>query len=106
MGEGGRGYRSSSCPLKGIALYGGIAEIVSPIAVSWATKIISEEFRECECKVRGRQKQGGTRITLWPPKFIPGQLRVSMATPGEPRGEKKLFLVQILGGEKLLEQCR
>ena len=28
-----RGYRSSSCPLEGIALYGGIAEIVSPIAV-------------------------------------------------------------------------
>ena len=31
--EGGRGYRGSSCPLEGIALYGGIAEIVSPIAV-------------------------------------------------------------------------
>ena len=30
---GGRGYRSSSGPLQGIALYGGIAEIVSPIAV-------------------------------------------------------------------------
>ena len=25
------GYRSSSCPLVGIALYGGIAEIASPI---------------------------------------------------------------------------
>ena len=25
-----------------------------------------------------------------------------MATPAEPRGEKKLFFVQILGGEKLL----
>ena len=32
-GEGGRGYRSSSCPLEGIALSGGIAEIASPIAV-------------------------------------------------------------------------
>ena len=32
-GGGGRGYRSSSCPLEGIALYGGFAEIVSPIAV-------------------------------------------------------------------------
>ena len=30
---GGKGYRSSSCPLQGIALYGGIAEIVSPTAV-------------------------------------------------------------------------
>ena len=38
-GEGGRGYRRSSCPLEGIALYGGIAEIVSPIAVSWAAKL-------------------------------------------------------------------
>ena len=28
---------------------------------------------------------------------------VSVATPAEPRGEKKLFLVQILGGEKLLK---
>ena len=27
---------------------------------------------------------------------------VSVATPAEPRGEKKLFFVQILGGEKLL----
>ena len=32
-GGGGKGYRNSSCPLQGIALYGGIAEIVSPIAV-------------------------------------------------------------------------
>ena len=35
--------------------------------------------------------------------------RFSVATPAEPRGEKKLFLVQILGGEKLLkfvEKCR
>ena len=31
-GEGGTGYRSSSCPLEGIALYRGIAEIVLPIA--------------------------------------------------------------------------
>ena len=31
-GGGGRGYRSSSCPLEGIALCGGVAEIVSPIA--------------------------------------------------------------------------
>ena len=28
-GGGGRGYRGSSCPLEGIALYGVIAEIVS-----------------------------------------------------------------------------
>ena len=28
----GRGYRSSSCPLEGTALYRGIAEIASPIA--------------------------------------------------------------------------
>ena len=26
-----------------------------------------------------------------------------MATPAEPRGEKKLYFVQILGGEKLLK---
>ena len=31
-GEGGGGYHSSSCPLEDIALYGGIAETVSPIA--------------------------------------------------------------------------
>ena len=34
---------------------------------------------------------------------------VSVATPAEPRGAKQLFLVQILGGEKLLkfvEKCR
>ena len=37
-GGGGRGYRSSSCPLEDIVLYVGIAEIVSPIAALWATK--------------------------------------------------------------------
>ena len=32
---------------------------------------------------------------------------VNVATPAEPRGEnKKHFFVQILGGEKLLEECR
>ena len=34
---------------------------------------------------------------------------LSVATPAEPRGEKKAFFVQILGGEKLLkfvEKCR
>ena len=30
-------------------------------------------------------------------------LIVSVALPAEPRGEKKLFFVQILGGEKLLK---
>ena len=33
---------------------------------------------------------------------------ISVATPAEPRGEKQLFLVLILGGEKLLkfvEKC-
>ena len=33
----------------------------------------------------------------------------SMPPPAEPRGEKKLLFVQILGGEKLLtivEKCR
>ena len=33
----------------------------------------------------------------------------SVATSAEPRGQKKLFFVQILGGEKLLgfvEKCR
>ena len=36
-------------------------------------------------------------------------LSVSVATAAEPRGEKKLFFVQILGGEKLLkfvEKCQ
>ena len=32
----------------------------------------------------------------YPPLF-------SVALPAEPRGEKKLFFVQILGGEKLLK---
>ena len=34
---------------------------------------------------------------------------ISVAPPAEPRGEKKHFFVQILGGEKLLkfvEKCR
>ena len=38
-----------------------------------------------------------------------GPFPFSVATPAEPRGEKKLFFVQILGGEKLLkfvEKCR
>ena len=30
-------------------------------------------------------------------------LILSVAPPAEPRGEKKLFFVQILGGEKLLK---
>ena len=32
-----------------------------------------------------------------------GEQKVSVALPAEPRGEKKLFFVQILGGEKLLK---
>ena len=32
-----------------------------------------------------------------------GELFLSVATPAEPRGEKTLFFVQILGGEKLLK---
>ena len=32
-----------------------------------------------------------------------GGKRISVALPAEPRGEKKLFFVQILGGEKLLK---
>ena len=32
-----------------------------------------------------------------------GGVYVSVALPAEPRGEKKLFFVQILGGEKLLK---
>ena len=31
------------------------------------------------------------------------QKSLSVAPPAEPRGEKKLFFVQILGGEKLLK---
>ena len=37
------------------------------------------------------------------------QTTLSVATPAEPRGEKKLFFVQILGGEKLskfVEKCQ
>ena len=35
--------------------------------------------------------------------FPPACPMFSVATPAEPRGEKKLFFVQILGGEKLLK---
>ena len=38
-------------------------------------------------------------------KFV-FMLCFSVATPAEPRAEKKLFFVQILGGEKLLEKYR
>ena len=31
------------------------------------------------------------------------QNSLSVATPAEPRGEKELFFVQVLGGEKLLK---
>ena len=49
-GEGGRGYRSSSCPREGIAFWGGvIAEIVSPIAIQWATKSVCVCVRVCFC---------------------------------------------------------
>ena len=43
-----------------------------------------------------------------PPFCFPSKL-FGVATPAEPRGENKLFFVQILGGEKLLkfvEKCR
>ena len=44
-----------------------------------------------------------------PVRGTDGPVKVSVATPAEPLGEKKHFLVQILGGEKLLqfvETCR
>ena len=41
-----------------------------------------------------------------PSQAITGQT-FSVATPAEPRGEKKtFFVVEILGGEELLEKCR
>ena len=39
----GGGYRRKSLPLKPIALYGALHEIVSPIALQWDTKITPEE---------------------------------------------------------------
>ena len=36
-------------------------------------------------------------------KWGQSELVVSVALPAEPRAEKKLFFVQILGGEKLLK---
>ena len=50
--------------------------------------------------------------SLTNPRLLFGPQRISVATPAEPRGEKKknnFFFVQILGGEKLLkfvEKCR
>ena len=49
-----------------------------------------------------------SRVTLIGP-IATITLSLSVATPAEPRGEKLLFLVQILGGDKLLkfvEKCR
>ena len=43
------------------------------------------------------------------PRVLGVSETVRVATPAEPRGEKKLFFVQILGGEKLLkfvEKCQ
>ena len=49
------------------------------------------------------------RQLLSPIMYVEDPLHVGVATPAEPRGEKQLFFVQILGGEKLLkfvEKCR
>ena len=40
-------------------------------------------------------------LSISAPVSVPAS--VSVAPPAEPRGEKKLFFVQILGGEKLLK---
>ena len=52
----------------------------------------------------------GVRLTFWASNtWKRGATSISVATPAEPRGEKKLYFVQILGGEKLLklvEKCR
>ena len=61
-GEGGRGYRSSSCALEGIALYGGIAEIVSPSTVQSATKFSTETTIKIKHFRRGTQSNGGNTI--------------------------------------------
>ena len=46
---------------------------------------------------------GGQRFHNTNPSQRERHLNVSVAPPAEPRGEKKLFFVQILGGEKLLK---
>ena len=49
---------------------------------------------------------GGVSVTLL---NLEGPRFVSVATPAEPRGAKKTFFVQILGGEKFLrfvEKCQ
>ena len=58
---------------------------------------------------RTKKKEGWVQIRN--PRLKPSCLAapesldpfVSVALPAEPRGEKKLFFVQILGGEKLLK---
>ena len=58
-------------------------------------------FLQCTSHCRNR--------LFWPPienhgnAWVAKAHRISVAPPAEPRGEKKLFFVQILGGEKLLK---
>ena len=52
---------------------------------------------------------GGGSVWLLNPKGPKIEQILGVATPAEPRGEKELFFVQILGGGKLLEfveKCR
>ena len=51
--------------------------------------------RDLKCRQR-TQTQADARNTTNP-------AILSVPPPAEPRGEKKLFFVQILGGEKLLK---
>ena len=64
---------------------------------------------ECSIGGEGRTMEKNAQEALKGVADCHSFLVVSVAPPAEPRGEKKLFFVQILGGEKLLrfvEKCR
>ena len=86
-GGGGRGYRSSSCPLESIALYRGITEIVSPIAVSWATPHFLASFQVSRFfnseRHRPHQFVQTTKIVTQP------YMGPAVSLCGEPRSMKR-----------------
>ena len=68
---------------------------MTPFSVPDSTLNLAPPWRECleaPLEFRARNKEN----------YRPNK-KFNVAPPAEPRGEKKLFFVQILGGEKLLK---
>ena len=85
-----------------------VSVIVDLVEVVVEVLLVAREVRGCFWAVGTLDRSAGRGLECW--KGVVSKVpEVSVATPAEPRCDKTTFLVQILGGKKLLkfvEKCQ